>query len=52
MSLGWKKWTKNDVIFGIVLPIVAVFVIVLISKLPSLLGGGFGIVTGLTMEIL
>ena len=52
MSMDWKKWTKNDVIFGIVLPVVAVFVIVFISKLPSLFGGGFGIVTGLTMEIL
>ena len=52
MSLDWKKWTKNDIIFGIILPVAAVFVIVLISKLPSLFGGGFGIVTGLTMEIL
>ena len=52
MSLHWKKWTKNDIIFGIILPIIAVFVIVLISKLPSLIDGGFGIVTGLTMEIL
>ena len=51
MSLDWKKWTKNDLIFGIVLPIIAVFVIVLISKLQSLIGG-FGIVFGLTMEIL
>jgi hypothetical protein len=51
MSLDWKKWTKNDIIFGIILPVIAVFVIVLISKLPSLFGGGFGIVTGLTMEI-
>jgi hypothetical protein len=51
MGLDWKKWTKNDFIFGIILPIVAVFVIVLISKLPSIVGGGFGIVTGLTMEI-
>jgi len=51
-GLDWKKWTKNDMIFGIILPVVAVFVIVLISKLPSLFGGGFGIVTGLTMEIL
>jgi hypothetical protein len=51
MSLDWKKWTKNDVIFGIILPVVAVLVIVLISKLPSLIGGGFGIVTGLVMEI-
>ena len=52
MGLDWKKWTKNDVIFGIIFPVLAVFVIVLISKLPSLFGGGFGIVTGLTMEIL
>ncbi len=51
MSLDWKKWTKNDMIFGIILPVLAVFVIVLISKLPSLFGGGFGVVTGLTMEI-
>ncbi len=52
MGQEWKKWTKNDLIFGIILPTIAVFVIVLISKLPSLFGGGFGIVTGLTMEIL
>lgn len=51
MSLDWKKWTKNDLIFGIVLPVIAVFVIVLISKLQSLIGGS-GIVLGLTMEIL
>lgn len=56
MSLDWKKWTKNDFIFGIILPIVAVLVIILISKLPSLVGGGFddptfGIVLGITMEI-
>ena len=52
MSLDWKKWTKNDLLFGIILPVIAVFVIILISKLPALIGGGFGIVTGLTMEIL
>ena len=52
MGLDWKKWTKNDIIFGIFLPVIAVFVIVLISKLPSLIGGGPGIVLGLTMEIL
>ena len=52
MSLDWKKWTKNDLIFGIVLPIIAVFVIVLISKLQSIVGGEPGIVLGLTMEIL
>ena len=52
MGLYWKKWTKNDVIFGVILPVVAVFIIVLISKLQSLIGGEPGIVLGLTMEIL
>jgi hypothetical protein len=52
MSLDWKKWTKNDIIFGIILPVIAVFVIVLISKLQSIIGGEPGIVLGLTMEIL
>ncbi len=51
MTLNWKTWTKNDVIFGIILPVVAIFVIVLISKLQSLIGGEPGIVLGLTMEI-
>ena len=52
MSLDWRKWTKNDIIFGIILPVIAVFVIVLISKLQSIIGGEPGIVLGLTMEIL
>jgi len=52
MGLDWKKWTKNDILFGIILPVIAVFVIVLISKLQSLVGGESGIVLGLTMEIL
>jgi hypothetical protein len=52
MALNWKQWTKNDLIFGIILPLVAIFVIVLISQLQSLVGGEPGIVLGLTMEIL
>lgn len=52
MGLNWKEWTKNDLIFGVILPIVAVFVIVLISKLQSIVGGEPGLVFGLTMEIL
>jgi hypothetical protein len=47
-----EKMDKNDIIFGILLPVVAVFVIVLISKLQSIVGGEVGIVFGLTMEIL
>ena len=52
VALNWKKWTKNDFIFGIILPVIAVFVIVFISKLQSIVGGEPGIVLGLTMEIL
>ncbi len=51
MTQDWKKWTKNDVIFGVILPIIAVFVIVLISRLQAIIGGEPGIVLGLTMEI-
>jgi hypothetical protein len=52
LSLDWKKWTKNDILYGIILPTIAIFVIVLISKLQSIIGGEPGIVLGLTMEIL
>lgn len=52
MTLPWKKWTKNDLIYGVILPVIAIFVIVLISKLQSLVGGEPGIIVGLTMEIL
>lgn len=47
-----KTWTKNDLIFGVILPTIVVFVIVLISKIPSLIGGESGLAIGLTMEIL
>lgn len=51
MSLDWKRWTRNDLIFGILLPVTAVFVIVLISQLQSIIGGEPGIILGITMEI-
>ena len=51
MSLNWKGWNRNDIIYGLITPLLVVLLIVLISKLPSLFGGGFGIVTGITMEI-
>lgn len=51
MVLDWKKWTKNDLVFGIILPVIAVFVIVLTQKIPSLTGEGFGPVTGIVMEL-
>lgn len=50
MGLGWKEWNRSDIIYGIIAPVVVVLLIVAISKLGSL-SGGFGIATGITMEI-
>ncbi len=55
MALNWKKWTKNDAVFGILVPTVVVLFIVGLSQIPSIVGyesesGGLAI--GLTMEIL
>jgi len=51
MSLGWKQWNRSDIIYGIVAPVIVVLLIVAISKLDSLFGGGFNVVTGITMQI-
>jgi len=51
MSLGWKQWNRSDIIYGIVAPVIVVLLIVAISKLDSLFGGGYNAVTGITMQI-
>jgi hypothetical protein len=51
MSLGWKDWNKNDIIYGAVFPTAAVLLIVFFSKLDTLIGGGFNAVTGIVMEL-
>jgi len=51
MGLGWKEWNRNDIIYGIIVPVLVVLLIVGISRLGSLFGGGFGVVFGITMEI-
>ena len=51
MGLNWKEWNRNDIIYGIIIPVIVVLLIVGLSKLSSLFGGGFGIVTGITMEL-
>ena len=52
MSLGWKQWTKNDIIYGIIAPVVVILLIVLVSQLQNLIGGGgFGAITGIVMEL-
>jgi ACR3 family arsenite efflux pump ArsB len=52
MALGWKDWTKNDIIYGIILPLVVILVIVVFSQLGSILGyESSGIIIGITSEI-
>ena len=51
MSLSWKEWSRSDIIYGIIVPVLVVLLIVGISRLGSLFGGGFGVVFGITMEI-
>ncbi len=55
MSNDWKKWTKNDIIFGIIVPVIVAVVIVAFASIRRLLGPGamesLGVVIGITMEI-
>ena len=51
MSFGWKEWNRNDVIYSVIVPIVVVLLIVGISQLDQLIGGGFNIVTGIVMQL-
>jgi hypothetical protein len=51
MSLGWKQWNRSDIIYGIIVPVIVVLLIVAISKLDSLFGGGYNAVTGIIMQI-
>jgi hypothetical protein len=55
MSRDWRQWSRSDIIYGVVAPVLVILLIVAISKLSSLFGGGFegtaGIVIGITMEL-
>ncbi len=51
MGLDWKQWSRSDIIYGVIAPVLVVLLIVAISQLGRLLDNGFGVFTGLTMEI-
>ena len=55
MGLGWKEWSRSDILYGIVAPLLVVLLIVALSQVGKLVGGGMeglgGIVFGLTMEL-
>ena len=44
MSLSWKDWKRNDLIYGVIVPLVVVLIIVGLSLVSSFLmrSGGFG----------
>jgi hypothetical protein len=55
MALGWKDWSKKDLVYGIIVPVIVVLVIVGFSKIPSLVGytsDSAGLVIGITMMLL
>ena len=51
MSRDWKHWNRSDIIYGVVAPILVILLIVAISQLSRLFGGGYGIIMGITMEL-
>jgi len=57
MSLGWKEWNRSDIVYGIIVPLVAVLVIVGLSLVSSYMlrnggmSGSSGIVIGIISEI-
>lgn len=51
MNIGWKEWTKNDIIYGIMAPIIVILLIVGVSQLDKFFGGGFNVVTGIVMQL-
>jgi len=59
MGLGWKEWTRSDIIYGVIVPLVVVLVIVGLSLVSSFLmsggrsamSGSSGIVIGIISAI-
>jgi hypothetical protein len=52
MGVGWREWSKSDIIYGILVPLIVVLAIVGLSKVGSVLGfGSYGVVIGIIMEL-
>ena len=51
MAIDWKSWSRKDIVYGIIAPVLVVLLIVFISKIGTLFGGGFGVTYGITMEL-
>jgi hypothetical protein len=52
MAINWKNWSKNDVIYGIIAPILVVLLIVGLSQISALFGGPStaGVITGILLR--
>ncbi len=51
MSNDWKQWSRKDIIYGIIIPILVVLLIVGISQARRFFGGGYNAVTGIVMDL-
>ena len=52
VDLGWKDWNRSDIIYGVIAPLFVVLLIVGVSQLDRLVGGGgFGAITGIVMQL-
>ena len=55
MGVGWRDWSKSDVIYGIIVPVIVVLAIVGLSRVSSIVGfdfsGSSGIVIGIIMDL-
>jgi len=54
MDLGWREWNRSDVLYGVIAPLVVVFVIVGLSLVSSFFmsGGGMSGSTGIVIGII
>jgi hypothetical protein len=51
MDLGWKNWSRSDLVYGVFVPLFVVLLIVGVSQLDMLIDGGFGAITGIVMQL-
>jgi hypothetical protein len=53
MGLGWRDWSRSDLLYGVIVPLAVVLLIVALSQVSSFLGfeGAGGAVFGILMEI-
>jgi hypothetical protein len=52
MSTEWKNWSKSDILYGVVMPLIVVLVIVGFSQVTIMFRrGSFGLIVGIISEI-